>query len=232
MKILVLERMTAWFFTLSLVLLLFTGSIALAVNSQWLYERGMEKYGVSRTTGLAWAELEKAAAGLIRYFNSDEEHIRLTVTKDGQPFELFNQREVAHLKDVKDLVRLDYRVLLITSIYALAFIAVSLLKRRELLARSLIRGSGLTLALILALGTAALLDFDRFFLRFHLLSFTNELWMLDPSRDYLIMMFPQGFWFDATVFVAVATVTGAVVLGGVGLFLARRWQGSARQFRF
>ena len=37
---------------------------------------------------------------------------------------------------------------------------------------------------------------------FHLISFTNDLWILDPRRDYLIMMFPQGFFFDSTMFIA------------------------------
>ena len=69
---------------------------------------------------------------------------------------------------------------------------------------------------MLALGLGMLLNFDRLFLRFHLLSFTNKLWILDPARDYLIMLFPQGFWYDAAIFCVLATVAGAIVVGGVG----------------
>jgi len=101
-----------WIFMLCLPILLLTASIGWAVNSQWLYKYGFEKYNVSQTTGIAEVELEKAAAGLISYFNWGDEHISLTVIKDGEPFELFNQREVAHLSDVKGLIRLDYWVLL------------------------------------------------------------------------------------------------------------------------
>jgi integral membrane protein (TIGR01906 family) len=179
---------------------------------------------------LGKAELEKAASGLISYFNSDEEYIKLTVIKDDEPFVIFNQREVTHLKDVKGLVRLDYRVLLGTLIYVLGYATVSLWWRRKRywrrLAWGVVGGSGITLVLMLALGLGALFDFNQVFLQFHLISFANELWQLDPTRDYLIMLFPQGFWFDATVFCALATAGLAIVLsgasGGYLLFTRKR----------
>ncbi|MFB0558981.1 MAG: TIGR01906 family membrane protein [Dehalococcoidales bacterium] len=209
-----------WLFILCLPILLLTASIGWAANSLWLYKYGFHEYDVSRTTGLAEVELEKAATGLISYFNSDEEHISLTVVKDGEPFELFNQREVAHLRDVKGLIWLDYYLFLGTLIYALGYAGASLFWRRRRYWRRLawgaVGGGGLALVLMLALGLGTLLNFDQLFLQFHLISFANELWQLDPTRDYLIMLFPQGFWFDATVFCALTTVVGAVVLGGAG----------------
>jgi len=203
---------------LCLPIVLLSASLSWAVNSLWLYEYGFEKYDVSQTTGLAEIELEKAATGLISYFNWGEANISLTVIKDGEPFELFNQREVAHLRDVKGLIRLDYWVLLGTLIYTLSYAGVSLFWRRgrywRQLAWGMVSGSGITLALMLALGLGALLNFDQLFLQFHLISFTNELWQLDPTKDYLIMLFPQGFWYDATLFCALATAGLAVILGG------------------
>ena len=208
-----------WVFILCLPLLLLTASIGWAVNSFWLYTSGFDKYNVSQTTGLADSELEKAASGLIGYFNSGEEYITLTVIKDGEPFELFNQREVFHLKDVKGLIRLDYQVLLGTLVYVLAYAGVSLFWRRKKywrrLAWGVVGGSGLTLLLMLALGVGALFNFEQLFIQFHLLSFTNEFWMLDPMRDYLIMLFPAGFWYDAAILCAGITAGLAKVLGGV-----------------
>jgi len=215
-----------WLFILCLPILLLSASIGGAANSLWLYEYGFDKYNVSHTTGLAETELEKAATGLISYFNSDEEYISLTVTKDGKPFELFNEREVAHLKDVKGLIWLDYWLLLGTLVYVLGYAGLSLFWRRKRywrqLAWAVVGGSSVTLALMLALGIGSLLNFDQLFLQFHLLSFANELWMLDPTRDYLLMLFPRGFWYDAAIFCVLATAGLAIVLGGVsGLFLTK-----------
>jgi len=218
MKILML--VAKWLFILCVPLLLLSASIGGAANSLALYHYGFDKYGVSQTTGLPDTELDKAARGLIGYFNSGDEYINLTATKDGQTFALFNEREVVHLKDVKGLFRLDYWIFLGTLIYSFAFVGFVIWRKEwHQLAWGLLWGSGLTLGLVLVLGLSTMLNFDRFFLQFHLLSFANELWQLDPSRDYLIMLFPRGFWYDATLFIATATAVGAAVLGGVGLYI-------------
>jgi integral membrane protein (TIGR01906 family) len=218
-----------WIVVLCLPVLLLTASIGFAVNSQWLYKYGFDKYNVGQTTGLSDSELDKAANGLIDYFNSNEVSIEISVIKDSQPFTLFNQKEVAHLKDVKGLIWLDYWVLLGTGIYVLVYTVVSLCwlssECRRRLAVTIINGSGLTIGLTLLLGLLTLLDFDRFFLQFHLISFTNDLWQLDPTKDYLIMLFPQGFWYDATLFCAVLAVVLAIFLVGIAggyLLITRR----------
>jgi integral membrane protein (TIGR01906 family) len=210
-----------WLFILFIPTVLITTSICIAVNSQWLYEYSFDKYDVAKTTNLADIELGKAARGLINYFNSNKDIIDITVFKDNQPFTLFNQKEVAHLKDVKGLIWLDYWVLVGTSAYVLFYIVVVLCLRldeyRRQLASALIKGSGLTVIFMLLLGSVALLDFDRFFLQFHLISFTNELWKLDPTKDYLIMLFPQGFWYDATLFCALLTLVLAFLIAGLAI---------------
>jgi integral membrane protein (TIGR01906 family) len=213
-------------FMLCLPFLLLTASLGWIVNSLWLYKYDFEKYDISQATGLADSELEKAAQGLIDYFNSNEEYISLTVVKDGEPFELFNEREVIHLKDVKGLIQLDYGVLEGTLAYVLAYAGVCLFwkKRRywRHLAWGLVGGGGITLGLMLALGLGILFDFEQIFWQFHVISFSNQFWLLDPTRDYLKMLFPDGFFYDATTLIAAMTATLAAILGGVGGFTLSR----------
>jgi len=220
----ILGNIAKWLFILSLPALLVSATIAFEFNSLWLYKNGFQKYNVSQTTGLDEAELEKAATGLISYFNSDEEYISLTVVKDGEPFELFNQREVDHLKDVKALIQLNSRLLLGTAIYVGVYAGICFLWRRgrywRRLAWGVVIGSSITLGMIIALGIGSMLNFQELFLKFHFLAFTNELWMLDPTQDYLIMLFPEGFWYDAAMLFGQITAGVAGTLGGVaGLYL-------------
>jgi integral membrane protein (TIGR01906 family) len=209
-----------WLFMLCLPVLLITASLGWVASSLWLYKYGFEKYDISQATGLDTSELEKTARGLIGYFNSDEEYISLTVVKDGEPFELFNEREVIHLKDVKGLIQLDYGVGLGTLAYVLAYAGVCLFwkKRRYWrdLAWGLVGGGGITLGLMLALGLGILFGFEQIFWQFHVISFSNQFWLLDPTRDYLKMLFPDGFFYDATILIAVITAALAIILGGVG----------------
>jgi len=228
----VLGIIAKWLFILSLPILLLTASIAATANSTWLYTGGYEKYGVSQTTGLDKAELEKVAKGLISYFNSDDEYISLTVTKNGESFELFNGREIMHLKDVKGLIWLDYRIALGTFIYCLAYALICLFWQRKKhwrkLAHGLIVASGITLGLMVALAIGAVTDFGELWLQFHFLSFANELWMLDPARDYLIMLFPEGLFYDMALFFGSVIVGVAVIFGVVGGIYLRR---SRRQIK-
>ena len=227
-----LSTVTRWLFILCLPLMLLTASIAVAVNCSCLYQCGFDKYDVGSTTGLEEDQLEKAADGLIGYFNSDEETISLTLIKDGQPLELFNEREIAHLKDVKGLFQLDYWLLVGTLSYILVYAGIYLFYRkteyRPVLARAVLYGSALTLILIIAVGLGALFDFDDLFWQFHVISFDNDFWRLDPGQDYLIMLFPQGFWYDATIFCALGTAGGALILGSANWLYLRKKRGSFR----
>jgi uncharacterized membrane protein len=46
--------------------------------------------------------------------------------------------------------------------------------------------------------------------------------MLDPTRDYLIILFPEGFWFDAALLFGQITIGVAGTLLAVSLVYLRR----------
>ncbi len=78
-------------------------------------------------------------------------------------------------------------------------------------------GLGTNLA-ALALAGAALTGFDRLFTQFHLLSFRNDLWLLDPRTDHLVQMYPLPFWQ-----LAAALFLGLTVVESALLAVAARW---------
>lgn len=203
---------------LCLPVMLFTASVSAAANSPWLYTFGYNKYDISQKTGIEKTELDKVPPQIIAYWNNSDETLNITVVKDGQPFTLFNEKEVAHMVDVKGLFRLAYRALLITFIYALIFtgLALFLWKDRKLLGAGLMWGSGLMLCLMVFIAVASAIDFNWLFTQFHLLSFANDLWLLNPYTDYLLMMFPEGFWMDAMMIIAGLITLLALVLGFTG----------------
>lgn len=229
----ILNIILHWLFILCLPWLIVTASLRIPANCPYLYEYLFRKYDVAETTRLDDAALKDTALGLVHYFNSGEEYIDLVVQKDGVPFTLFNEREVVHLKDVKGLFLLDLWVFLGTLVYCLGYAVWAItreLAARKILARSLLWGSGITLGLMVLLGIGMLFDFDALLLRFHLLSFTNDFWLLDPAHDYLIMLVTGGFMYDASFIIAGAAIAGAVFVGGCGgafLWYQRRQQKAA-----
>ena len=77
---------------------------------------------------------------------------------------------------------------------------------------SAVAGSGITLAFLLVLWLGTLLNFDRLFLQFHRLFFSNEFW---SAEGYMLLLFPRDFWYDATIFCAVLMVIAAVIVGAL-----------------
>jgi len=212
--------------TLAVPVLLTTASVRWAFNDLRLYLYGFRRYGVSEDTGIPWEDLEKVARSIRDYFNDDRAWLLVTARVEGEERLLFNQRELLHMRDVKALVRGVYRVQEGSlALIVLASLVAVLLEGRQGLRRVLgwlKRGGLLTVGLVLAVGVGVVVAFPWLFYLFHLLAFRNPYWMLDPRRDYLIRLFPQGFWFDATLFVTLSTLAGGLLLALLGWLGHRR----------
>jgi integral membrane protein (TIGR01906 family) len=203
-----------WVFILCIPLLLISSSLAWGFNSQWLYNFGFDKYNVSLQTGFSPVELDKAANGLIKYFNSNEEYVDIVLIREGQSTKLFSREEQLHFKDVKQLVRLDYLFLIVSLIVISAYTIIWGRWRngnfRKTLARRVIWGCSLSILIITIIGIASYFNFDQLFLQFHYLVFSNQYW---SAPGYMLLLFPGGFWFDAALICGAFMSFFAIVLG-------------------
>ena len=212
-------------FALVLPIWLVTSNVRWAVNDLRLYSFGFNKFDIQGRTGISNEELMSAARQIRNYFNNQEEILNVTVEIAGVVRNIYNPKEIAHMRDVRGLIQGVYRFQEITSLYIAILIIVGILARRSTVwrrvARACVYGGIWTLVLIALIAILSFVDFGGLFLAFHLVSFSNDLWLLDPSRDMLIRMFPQGFFMDATMLIALATIVEALVISGVGYWVLR-----------
>ena len=216
---------------MSVPILLITTNVRWVINAPVLYSYGFDKYDIPTYTGLDRGELLSAGRQIRDYFNNDEEFLSVRVVLRGvRVNNLFNDREVLHMKDVKGLVRGVYIVQEIAFLYLVAFAVGGFLIRKRAFAPQMVRymgwGGAATLGLVVFVGLVSLIGFDRLFLAFHLISFSNDLWLLDPRRDFLIAMFPEAFFFDATMWIVGLTVVEALLLAAAPVVFLRwrpRW---------
>jgi integral membrane protein (TIGR01906 family) len=220
----IIQNIIYWLFVCCLPALLLTSTIYGEVNTLRLYEYGFDKYEISQDTGIDRLQLKNVAQHLINYFNLRADTAQITVGKGGEEFNLFNERELIHLEDVRGLIQLDYWVqrgafiLMVMCVLALFF---GLRAGWRILVKGLFWGSCITIGVMVFLALWALFGFERFFILFHLVSFANEYWMLDPARDYLIRLFPEGFFYDATLFGFGAIMLEALLIGGIAFVILR-----------
>ena len=218
-----------WLFVLCIPLLLISSTVVLEINCLPFYEHAYQKYHISEVTGFDNKQLMIITRHLIQFFNDKVESPQLMVEKDGKPIYLFHDYEIQHLNDVQVLFQRVYQVQMITMFYFLAyllFVVLSRNKKRWLYFwKGLRNGNILTLGLLLISGIALLFGFHSLFTKFHYLVFgdpQSSPWMLDPRTDYLIMMYPLGFWQDAVFFgIAIILITVFLLIGISSLFLRR-----------
>ena len=219
-------KVLAVLFVVGVPVFLVTSNVRWAFNSATLYELGFARHDVAQRTGLSDKQLSDAATQIRNYFNSDEEELHLRIDFGGEIRELFSARETQHMEDVKELVWRAYRVQEGVFLFMLLFVTLGFLVQGSLFAgrlrRLLVYGSGASVAIVGAIALVSLVDFDPFFRGFHELSFTNDLWMLDPSTDYLVQLFPFGFWLESTILIGLASIAEAGAI--VGLVTIVRWR--------
>jgi integral membrane protein (TIGR01906 family) len=140
----------------------------------------------------------------------------------GEP-PLLNERERSHMGDVSRLVQLLAAVALIALVLALA---TGLLLRREpkRQGRIMVSAAGAIGAAALILAVAFAVAFDATFLAFHEVFFPPGTYLFEPGSR-LITLFPEGFWFDASLAAGGVVILTALVVALIGL---ARWRTSVR----
>ncbi len=177
-----------------------------------------DEYGFTFTERLHYARLA------LQYLLNDAPVSFLSdlTFPDNSP--LYTSRELAHMNDVRQVVRL---ALWIGGLALVMWVALGLLavwrKVWSAYRRGLLWGGWVSLGLVVLLGLGGAISFWQFFTLFHALFFEGDSWLFLYS-DTLIRLFPMRFWQDAFLF------AGLLVLGGgIGLILLNRsWRGRGR----
>ncbi len=214
-------------FGLALPFFFITSNVRVITNSGWLYDYNWWRNGIPQRSGISAEELDGAAEQIVEYFNNDEDLLDVRVDFNGAEVSLYNQREVLHMRDVKGLMRGTFSVSYWTGagVLGVGLSCALLIGRRfwPLLETATRLSAIASLSVIVLLSILVLTNFQAVFTLFHVLSFANDLWLLDPRTDYLIVMFPQRFFLEATLMIAALTVIEFALLFAAARMLRSRY---------
>ena len=209
----IIYRILAWIITILLPLALtFLGLRLLLTHAFPQVEYRIpgfppDTYGFTLQDRLHWGSLS------IDYLvnNADISFLGKLTFPDGSA--LFNERELSHMHDVKNVVQAVLWIGYATWIF---LIGLGLWARfggwwqeRE---GGLRRGGWLTVGLVVLLGIFGATSFWQFFTLFHDLFFSAGSWQFFYS-DTLIRLFPLPFWEDAFLFAGILDVVCGLALG-------------------
>lgn len=208
---------------LSVPLLLMFGSARLVMNPAFLrfeYTRAgfpMDVYGFSTEDRLEYGPLgiEYILSGAPISFLGD---LRLPInlcylpSPNAEDCEMFNELELRHMHDVQVVAQGVFLAGTILAITTAIFAGLLYLANyRHRLRLALLQGGLLTLGFVVTVILLAVTAWNQFFDLFHSLFFEDGTWRFYYS-DTLIRLYPEQFWFDASLLVGTLVTVGALVI--------------------
>ena len=212
-----IQILSSLFYIILLPIFFISVNVIYITNSDWLYSYGWNRNQIENSTGLSIDQLNSGSDHIKSYFNNDEEYLNLIIIEDGIKYSLYNEKEILHMKDVKHLIKLTQNTIIFSGLFILAyylvtiFTAKSLRKSIEQIRRSSKISAYSTVGFLAFVGLLASINFTWLFRQFHFISFSNDLWQLNPNTDYLIAMFPQRFFLETTIFIGVLTIIEFII---------------------
>jgi len=142
---------------------------------------------------------------------------------NGQP--LYNERELSHMQDVKNLVQKTiFGWYFAGALVVLASLVAWRIQKSKDYWIAIRDGGWATLILIFAILVGVTINFDWLFTAFHHLFFTGDTWLFFYS-DTLIRLFPMEFWLNLFVALGIFTILFSGILIWVGKRANKRKRG-------
>lgn len=220
-----IPSLCAFLAAISFILILLISSIDFNCFQHSFYEREYAAMNTAQDLHMSHNDLMKATETLLDYLQDKRADIKAEITVSGWVREAFNEREILHMVDVKNL----YQFALTLRITAIGCLAVSLLllwrqKKQDMfmmLAAAYGKCAIGFLCFVAMMGIWAFCDFTGLWESFHRLFFRNDLWLLNPRTDLMINMFPEDFFFHMVIRIAVMFLIG---FGGMAVWSGFYWK--------
>ncbi len=192
-------------------------SIQLVALNANFYVSSWSDLGIATTVGISERDLATVGEHLLAYFTGSVSTPQVEVEIDGTVMPIFKEHELQHLEDVHGLFHMG-----ISAKYACeALIVIGVLIatfRKESTTQKLQKALRLSCAIlcvfVILIAAGAVFDFSKWWTTFHLVTFSNDLWLLDPQSDRLIQIFPEQFFYKAVtrIFIISLALTGLYMI--------------------
>lgn len=210
-----------------MILLLITSVEAVTYWTPGYYEKEYTKYQVLKNVHMEMEDLLDVTTEMMAYLRGNRPDLHVPTIVNGQPREFFNQREIAHMEDVRGLFLAAIairRICLAVIVVSLILLALTKADIRRVLPRTLCAGTVLFFFLLALLTAIIASDFSKYFIVFHHIFFNNDLWMLDPATDLLINIVPEPFFMDTAARIGITygiSVAFVFILCIIGILLTK-----------
>ncbi len=212
-----IHRVVGFIAAIALIIILLITSFEIGIYSDFnWYQKEYEKYEVKVDLEMEMEDIMDVTHEMMAYLRGNREDLVVRTMVNGIEREFFNDREKAHMVDVKNLFLggLDLR-LGAGSVFVAATVILVFSKAdwKRILPQSFVFGLAGFIGLMGVFALLCISDFTKYFTIFHEIFFDNDLWILDWRTDLLIRMLPEGFFADMVIRI------GSIFIGFLIFFL-------------
>lgn len=153
-------------------------------------------------------DLKNLCSELMKYISLRLPFLETKVTIDEVLTDFYSVRSKVHMGDVRNLI-MYFRngcyiaiVICIFSIFKIKNMENGIIELKNAYIKTLLA----TFAVICFIIIFATINFNMFFTKFHEVLFTNDLWLLDPSVDYIICLLPEELFMNYGLRIIIAMI--------------------------
>lgn len=200
-------------FSLSFSILIITAIIQFSVGFKQLYYFDIDYLDIPKISGYSKEEIKLNYDYLIDYnLSKDESNFEMPTIKSSKEGKI-------HFEEVRDIFQNINKIFKVCFIISIAFIFINI-KNKNIEFLNITSKALISIPLILSL--PIIINFEKSFVIFHKLMFSNDYWIFDPSLDPVITILPETFFFHAGLMIIILIFISSIVSYSVYRLLKRK----------
>ena len=152
------------------------------------YKNFYQKENLAPKIGTTYEELIKNTTNLLDYLNH----------KAILNLDWYTDKDILHMQDVRTLYSLSYKTMIFfIVVFTISTILLIILCKKRTIFYITNTFNKVLLTFIIVIGILSCIisyNFTSFWIKFHQLLFSNDLWLLSPDESNLIQMVPEEFF--------------------------------------
>lgn len=203
-----------------ILIMIYISFFATVVKDSFLHETN-RKLHIAEYLQMSEEDLDAVTTSMVSFVMGKKEELQVQVEMAGIERGFFNEKEIVHIEDVRDLiVNLRIFIIICSIIFCSGTFYLWKKKRLQDLAKGYFIGLFFVFVLALVIGILAVTDITMVINGFHYLFFDNDLWIMNPATDKVIYLFTEDMYFDAIIRIGgclgilllVATIGAVIIL--------------------
>ncbi len=185
-----------------IVSILITSVEFCAKDSKWLRNEYL-KLDISEYTGMSVDDMCSAFTTMVNFMTGKSDSMSVKVECFGYEVEMYDEREIEHMYDVRELysnvIHARTALIILAAFGTAVFICTEKSDRLYRICRYFLISLAAVVAAIVLICVWAVLDFSNFWIVFHIIFLDIEGSVFDPAISRMIRICPEKLFFDMII---------------------------------